>query len=350
MRKITSNIRSLTNFILPQQLRDRQTDERFIVTMQREEENLPWHIASVIKVDGMMAAHSLFRWRIARMRSSLQRIANEVTAKHQDSLTVVLTVNYNPFGKVQLEHHRLHFRNSKWSQNALLRSKNRLTPYLPPTELYTPETVRHFLQQYKEILLKPCIGQEGRGIIQVIRKTDESLEVHQWNEKVTCATYEEVVERLTTSDITKKPYIVQQKLRLAEIEGCPIDFRVVVQKVGNRWIGTGILVKVAATDFFVTNVAQHIIPYEEGIRQSSIARFGARRLKDRLFRVSLAAAKQLERVRPAPDIIGFDMGITQCGKVFILEGNYVPDLAMFHSLEDQEMYWRIKSYQKKNEN
>ncbi|WP_248513772.1 YheC/YheD family protein [Sporosarcina sp. NCCP-2222] len=349
MRRITGHFRKLTNYLLPEQQKEGQADDRFIVTMQREE-NHSWHIASIIKVNSTMPAHALFRWRIARMRRSLQQLADEVAANYKDSLTVVLTVTCNPSGYVQLEHHRIHFRNSKWSQYALLKSNNRLAPYLPPTELYTPETVRDFLQRYKEVLLKPCIGQEGKGIIQVIRQPDESFAIHQWNEKYTCASYDELFERLASSNVAKKPYIVQQKLRLAEIGDCPIDLRVVVQKDENRWVGTGMLVKVAAKDFFVTNVAQHIMPFEEGIRQSSIARFGARKLKDRLYQLCLAAARQLEQVNPAPDIIGYDIGITQCGKIFILEGNYVPDLAMFHSLEDQKMYWTIKSYQLQNEN
>lgn len=318
--------------------------------MQREAEGLPWYIASIINIDGTVAANSMFRRHFAKMRNSLERLAKEVTEKYNNSLTVVLTIECNSFGNVKLERHRLHFRNSKWSQFALLNSKHRLTYYLPPTELYTKETVRDFLQQYKEILLKPCIGQEGRGIIQIIQQSDKTFQVHQWNEKYTCKTLEDVIERLTTSDLAIKPFIVQQKLKLAEIENCPIDFRVVVQKVENRWIGTGLLVKVAADDFFVTNVAQQIMSFEEGFRKSSIARFGARRMKERLFRLSLSAAKQLERVSPSPDIIGFDIAITQCGKIFILEGNYVPDLAMFHSLEDQTMYWTIKSHQKDKEN
>ncbi|MCG3088762.1 YheC/YheD family protein [Sporosarcina cyprini] len=341
MWRMTEHVKSLKTYLKSETIKVRQIDERYIVTMHRDNVELPWQIASIIEMDGAAAPHVFVRWRFARNRTTLQQFAEQSAERYKECQTVVLNVTCNSDGRVELEQKRLHFRNSKWSQYALLKNKIRLQPYLPPTEIYTAGTAQQFLERYKEILLKPCIGQEGRGIIQIIRQTDDRIDLHQWDEIHSCSSFAEAWELLPQAELAKKPYIVQQKLRLAEIEACPFDIRVVVQRNQNHWMVTGMLVKVAASDFFVTNVAKELMTFEEAIPQSSVARFGVRRVKDRIQRLCLAAARQLEQVSPKPDIIGFDIGITQCGSIYILEGNYVPDLSMFHALEDKEMYRTI---------
>ena len=40
-------------------------------------------------------------------------------------------------------------------------------------------------------------------------------------------------------------------------------------------------------------------------------------------------------------IIGFDIGITDLGDIWIIEGNHTPDLSMFYMLEDKSIYMNI---------
>ena len=64
-------------------------------------------------------------------------------------------------------------------------------------------------------------------------------------------------------------------------------------------------------------------------------------LEDEIDEICISAARQLEENRSGIKIIGFDIGITDQGDIWIIEGNHTPDLSMFYMLEDKRIYMNI---------
>jgi D-alanine-D-alanine ligase-like ATP-grasp enzyme len=110
---------------------------------------------------------------------------------------------------------------------------------------------------------------------------------------------------------------------------------------------TGKLVKVAGKDFFVTNAAQKLLTLENAWKESAISHINIKTLEKDIDEVCLLAANQLEKGNKKIDIIGFDIGISDQGDIWIIEGNYVPDLTMFNKGEFEQMYKNIGNAKKR---
>ncbi|TVY06548.1 hypothetical protein FPZ49_28540 [Paenibacillus cremeus] len=63
-------------------------------------------------------------------------------------------------------------------------------------------------------------------------------------------------------------------------------------------------------------------------------------------RIALIAAKRLGERFPKLMQVGFDIGIDRNRRIWIIEGNYWPDLLPFRLLKDSSMYRRILWYRK----
>ena len=141
-------------------------------------------------------------------------------------------------------------------------------------------------------------------------------------------------------------YIVQRHLQLAQIQHKPFDIRIMVQRrkgASSSWKVTGSYAKVAAKGYLITNVPSHIIPVPEALK---LARIEDRSLIVKIKQIALLAAERLRERYPKLRQVGFDIGIDRNRRIWIIEGNYWPDLLPFRSLKDSSMYRRILWYQK----
>ncbi|MFC3886043.1 YheC/YheD family protein [Bacillus songklensis] len=240
---------------------------------------------------------------------------------------------------------------NKWKHYQVMKEEEALLNYLPETQLLTEQSLWELMNKYNHVIIKPRQGVLGRGITQVSFIGKDLYEIHAENRKITLTSREEVYNNL--NDLKKllhyKPYIVQQKIPLATIDDCPFDLRVMVQRKKNSatWVVTGKLAKVAAKGFFITNVAQNILPVEEAIQHSSLCQIHLQiqDLLSHIDRSALLAATQLETFYPKYRTIGFDIGLDQKGKVWIIEANFKSMISMFDLLKDKTMYQTIKSYE-----
>ena len=165
--------------------------------------------------------------------------------------------------------------------------------------------------------------------------------------KVTKVGLDETYHFIEEHFLSNKYYLVQQKIPLATINGCLIDVRVITQKPYKNWIVTGKIVKMAAKEFIITNAAQKLLLLEDAIRDSTISHLKSRILETKIDEICISAAKQLEANNTEITIIGFDIGVTNQGDIWIIEGNYIPSLSMFKVLEDKEMYKNILKARRK---
>ncbi|WP_434748704.1 YheC/YheD family protein [Paenibacillus amylolyticus] len=233
----------------------------------------------------------------------------------------------------------------KWLQYRALSNVPKLARRLPETLLLEKETLHHMLLQHSSVVLKPCDGRYGRDIIFIRCLKNGTYHIQNENNTITMQNRDELQDWFDQIDKNRE-YIIQQRLYLARIQQRPFDLRIMVQRqtaTPSAWKVTGSYAKVASRGYLITNVTNRTIP---ALKALQLARIGGRKLLLQVERTVLLAAKSLEVHYPDLRQIGFDIGIDKKGRVWIIEGNYRPDLRPFRRLKDSSMYRRILWYQK----
>lgn len=152
------------------------------------------------------------------------------------------------------------------------------------------------------------------------------------------------------ADVLADSYIIQYRIPLAEIDRCPFDVRVMVQrKADSPWTVTGRLVKLASSGYAITNVnlGAAILPVEVALQRCPpLQNLPQQELISELDRVALLATEQLHRHFPLVRMVGYDLCFDHQGKVWIIEANFGPDDYIFLELEDKTMYETILEFKK----
>ncbi|WP_233713415.1 YheC/YheD family protein [Lederbergia citri] len=237
----------------------------------------------------------------------------------------------------------------KWTKYKLILENENLAPYLPETKLFSEGSLWKMMDLHSEIMIKPSFGHKGKGVIQVTSSDEEKFEIQAGLNKTTIYGKKPLFKYLRENHCSpKRQYIIQRWISLAKIDDSPIDIRVIVQRKRNssEWIVTGKLAKIARDGFIITSAAKELVPVEEAIERSSLNSQLIQKLIFELDQVSLNTARQLEKYYTKSRLIGLDMGIDQEGKIWIIEANLTPNIAMFNKVEDKSDYETIKSYRK----
>ncbi|HWI48304.1 MAG TPA: YheC/YheD family protein [Rummeliibacillus sp.] len=314
---------------------------RQFVTMHRNTPSSEWYQASQTKKIHSTLANFVSAIFFKKIQKIAIRASTKLGESFTDCHTIVLDIACDLYGDIRIFDSVLHLSNSKWSQYHELRRNRELHKYLPNTELLTPETFRLYLQRYKSIILKPCIGQNGIGVIQIRRKSDATYEIHMGIKKVIKPSVKKAFKYIKQNLLSENEYIVQQRIALATINKSPIDIRVVLQKTDGIWKITGKLVKVAGEQFIITNAAQKLLTLEKALYDAKITRVDIKKIEYRLNKICMIATELLAENNAGLKIVGFDIGMTKRGELWIFEGNKVPDIKMFNDLEDKTMYKTI---------
>jgi hypothetical protein len=216
---------------------------------------------------------------------------------------------------------------------------------LPTTRTLTEANFRTMLDRYRQIIAKPVGSYGGSGVMKVTARGDGRCSVH-YGSRMKVLPDAEAAYNFIRSKVGKARYLVQRCISLARIGGRPFDLRVMVQRSGGSpWQVTGKLAKVAGSGYIVTNIRRskgYVLPARTAILRSNL-RGSAPRILKRVDRVSLSAVRRLHRVFRWIRAVGMDIGIDKNGKVWIIEGNFYPDLSLFLKLKDKSDYRRIKA-------
>ncbi|MCA1011492.1 YheC/YheD family protein [Halobacillus halophilus] len=237
---------------------------------------------------------------------------------------------------------------SKWKKYKLMRKEKNLSAHLPETHLLNEESFNTMIDKYGTVMIKPSRGYQGKGVIQVSCIEWEVYEFHSLYKKYLVEGKDHAFEHIRDQYCSNKPYIVQQRIPLAQINGCPYDIRVMTQRLKNSdtWVVTGTLAKVAAENFVITNYPQKIIPLEEALERSMDSR-ETEITRSEIERICIAIAEQIGPYYENSRTFGFDIGLDQEGKVWIIEANLKPGISMFKNLKDLSMYEKIKKYKRR---
>ncbi len=315
-------------------------NRQYLVTVHRKSASVEWDLVSYTEKIKTLNGRDLFWYYRHEIRNLSLLVANKLGESFPECNTIVIEIVYDMEQSIWIQDTVLHFFRSKWSQYLTLVTNKELEPYVPDTDLLTKVTFNNYLNRYRKVIIKPCDGKEGVGIVQVSLKHDLSYEIHFGIKRIRTMNLEETYRFLEKKFLSEKYTIIQQRLPLATINNCPIDSRIIVQKVDSTWRTTGKIVKVAGEGFIIANAAQDLISLEKAIQDSNI-QVTIYKLEVKIDEICIAAARQLEENSTGVTIIGFDIGITDLGDIWIIEGNHNPNLSMFNMLEDKRTYLKI---------
>ncbi|MFJ7727603.1 YheC/YheD family protein [Neobacillus sp. NPDC097160] len=315
------------------------------ITVHRSVESDEWSLKSVTGKSHYKLGKFFYLYLYKMIKTVVIRSAQKLGEFFLHCNTIVFDILLINRG-IWIADSVLHFPVSKWSQYHELTTIASLSRYIPVTELLTEVTLKNFLNKYNEVIMKPCNGQHGIGIVQIMKKDSGTYELHTGRKKLTKSSLEEIYRYMKENYLSKKDYLIQQKLPLASIDDCPLDVRVITQKCNSEWIVTGKLVKVAAKDFIITNAAQKLLTFKDAINDLNISHLNINRLELKIDKICISASRQLENNNAEIHLIGFDIGFTSQGLIWVIEGNYKPDLSMFHRMDDKTIYKNILKAQK----
>ncbi|MFJ7933873.1 YheC/YheD family protein [Sporosarcina sp. NPDC096371] len=318
-----------------------QGNYQYFVTVHRKSALHEWCVQTYAEQASSKNGRGIYKYFRHEIRNVSMVVAKKLGESFPECNTIVIEIVYDMKNGIWIQDTVLHLSKSKWNQYLTLITKRSLASYVPDTDLFTESTFNHFLHRYKAVIIKPCDGQEGSGIVQISSNNGHSYEIHSGLRKITKATLEETYHFIEESYLSEKYYIIQQRLPLATVDACPIDCRVIVQKMDSTWTSTGKIVKVAGEGFFITNAAQELLSLENAIQNSNMSWVDIDVLEEEIEEICIIAARRLEKNKLGIKIIGFDIGITYRGDIWIIEGNDNPDLSMFYKLEDKTIYANI---------
>ncbi|WP_028547580.1 YheC/YheD family endospore coat-associated protein [Paenibacillus sp. UNC451MF] len=223
--------------------------------------------------------------------------------------------HWNRYGKLETHQH--------------LMNDSTLEPHLPVTFEATEANLSIMMELYDKIIIKPDRSSIGRGVMLLQRAGDgwkltcpASIRIH--NKKWLNLEFKGTrLPSLLKKRMRKMNYIVQQHLPLATYQGKPFDMRVSVQRDGTgEWQVTGLVVKVAAPNLFLTNVAQGGSVHRlQTILTEEYAHLQHESIIDEIHSFSLKVARQLSQSLPHMADLGLDIGMTTDGSPLFIECN-----------------------------
>ncbi|MFF2091983.1 YheC/YheD family protein [Paenibacillus sp. NPDC058174] len=126
-------------------------------------------------------------------------------------------------------------------------------------------------------------------------------------------------------------YVVQQGIRLIEIDGCPIDFRFHMHKNGkNEWVPVGIGAKKAGRGSVTTHVKNggSLMTPEHALNRTFNDKSGE--VLEKAKEVAIRLSEAIERNYPHRlGELGLDIGIDKDGEIWMFEANAKPGRSIF---------------------
>ncbi|MBO8158418.1 YheC/YheD family protein [Thermosyntropha sp.] len=222
---------------------------------------------------------------------------------------------------------------NKWEVHQALKNNPEIASYLPRTSVFSKSALYEFINTYDEVFLKPHNSSRGKGIIKIIKKPGKQLVFASVESKplvwIKCKSFENLYHRLQVYIPYPKYYLLQQGINLAKFQKRIFDLRMQVQKDGNgKWVLTGIGVRVAAPNRFVTHIPNggKAAPFEEVINEVFRNRKEhIEKIKRQIRIICKVVPETLEKhlgINLA--IISLDVGIDINGDLYIFEVNSKP--------------------------
>lgn len=224
---------------------------------------------------------------------------------------------------------------SKWDLYNLLKQSN-LKPYVPDTFLYNEVNVSELLEKYKLVYIKPSYGFQGKSVyrVELTENGDIHIALHSLAPRYICRKYESIQEKLDELfGLKKRKYMVQQGIRMIELDQQYFDIRVLVQKgILGEWTVSAITSRVAYGHYFNTSMCETIYDVEEILpRLFSLEKMNE--ILQSLYEVSIKAAQEAEAHMGSLGELSVDFALDEQRNLWIIELNGKPQKNIYKELE-----------------
>ncbi|MCZ8518367.1 MULTISPECIES: YheC/YheD family endospore coat-associated protein [Paenibacillus] len=231
----------------------------------------------------------------------------------------------------------------KWDVYHLLEGTEAFR-YVPESKI-NPNSlqVKEMLEKHKFLYLKPTAGSLGIGIYRLTYNPKRGYYARfrkgGRNVLLRFSKFESLMALVNRHSGNMNGYVIQQGIRLIEIDTCPIDFRFHMTKnSSNQWVVAAIGAKKAGKGSVTTHVRTGgmLMTPEQVLKQI----FGSR-ADTVLSNAKESAIKLAEDIetkhRHTLGELGFDIGIDQSERIWMFEANSKPGRSIFKhpALKDQ---------------
>lgn len=210
----------------------------------------------------------------------------------------------------------------------ILWSDSDLRPYLPETVSASAGSLHTMMRRYSDLILKPVRGSVGRGIMRLRDAGSEWEVLYPPSKKSFPSRSPARLKRENAAAWLRRqrlpvPYLIQERIPLAEAESRPVDLRVTVQRgLRGTWAVTGLFAKAAPPGSFISNIAKGGGAYPATELLSTVLPGHlVPAVISHVEALSLAVARRLSSGLPLLGDLGMDIGITSKGYPYFIECN-----------------------------
>lgn len=215
---------------------------------------------------------------------------------------------------------------------------NKISPNIPDFTRLSYKNLICFIDLYGKILIKPINGSRGNKIFVFSKENNHYIVdyIYKKNQQKKIININHLYKYYKSHFPTPSLYYIQKWITFTNYEGKKFDIRTSVQKNKNgKWIVTGIVVRIARKDCFVTNIAQ-------GGNAMSFDKIKPLLKNDaeiNIKKLSINIAKAIENLYPSIADLGLDIGIDDKNKLWFIEANYYDEKYSFQLSNNLDMWF-----------
>ncbi|MHA0856378.1 YheC/YheD family endospore coat-associated protein [Paenibacillus sp. CMAA1364] len=229
---------------------------------------------------------------------------------------------------------------NKWDLYNVLKESN-LKLYVPDTFLNNEVIISELLKEYRLLYIKPFYGFKGKSVykVELMDNGDTHISLHSLSPTYICRKSEGIQEKMDEL-LGQKKYMVQQGIRISQLDQQYFDIRALVQKnIVGEWTVSAITCRVAYENYFNTSMCEAIYNFEEILpKLSSPGEMNEILLT--LYEVSVKAAQEAEIRMGSLGELSVDFVLDEQRKLWIIELNGKPQKDIYKDLK----YFKRKIY------
>ncbi len=224
----------------------------------------------------------------------------------------------------------------KWETHLALQHFEKFHTHLPETTLLSLPTLKEYSEKYQYCFVKNNIGSCGHNVFRIEKQAHSQYICSSGGSMVRHQVFSGLDDMYRFLNKTmRKSCIIQQGISLAQIDGCPFDMRILIQKnIHGIWELSALNFRIASPDAVVTNfsagardimtVPGDPLPYPH-LTWSTLNDF------------SLAVAYALETSLGSLGEIGLDVAIDNQGNLWVIEANSRPNIIAYRNATDEAL-------------
>lgn len=221
----------------------------------------------------------------------------------------------------------------KWEvYRSVLRHED-LRPHVPETLPLRISTLAYMLKKHRYVFIKPDIGSQGKGVMQVrvyrdgyhCRGRDHLNRPFQTQVQSLAA-----ILGLVSSASQRRRLLVQQGLYLNHFRGSTFDVRTIVQKnEAGQWQVTGTAARVGRRGSITSNLhgGGHAVRTEALLEEQFPDRH--QEILEKIYWLGVSIPAALDKELGRFGELGLDLGVDKDGHVWLIEANSKPGRTVF---------------------